>query len=275
MSGKFTALKNIVWALCILVCLLAVAVGLVISSVNRSSSPVFETEIDLRGEKSNKAPTVSDVASADASAAMRLTESADMGQAYIDRLTFLCDSCAIGMRDYGLLSGGKETYQVWGTDTGFLRMSELINTEIIYPADGSSISIADAALLAKPEILVVMIGQDGLGETDESVFKANYQAVLTSIKSSSPDTVIICCSISSISDNYTGADALTVEKIDLANVWIQSLCAENGAYFCNTAGAVGDGGDFVKTAYLSTNGKTLNSAGITELLGYLRTHALT
>ena len=47
-----------------------------------------------------------------------LPESSDAGQGYIDGLTFLCDSPAIGLRDYALLSGGTATTQVWGSAAG-------------------------------------------------------------------------------------------------------------------------------------------------------------
>ena len=40
-------------------------------------------------------------------------------------------------------------------------------------------------------------------------------------------------------------------------------------------GTVGDGTGAALSSYLSSNGKTLNSSGINEVLSYLRTHALT
>ena len=198
----------------------------------------------------------------------------DAGMAYIDKLTFICDSSFIGVRDYGLLTGGKDTYQVWGTKTGSLKIGEVTSSLIEYPADGSLISIADSAMIAKPPILVLCIGQDGLSASDENNFKTNYTMLINSIMSGSPDTQIICCSINSVTENYTGPDGLTADMIAQANRWIEDVCLSTGVYFCNTAHCVDNGYGYVHSTFLSTNGKTLNSTGISEILSYLRTHAL-
>ena len=272
MSKKLTSFKNVVWALCILISLVAVAVALVIAAVNRSSEAPFSTKVDLRHQNAASAASQASVASD--GTLLSLSETADMGPEYIDRLTFLCDSSVVGMRDYGLLSGGKDTYQVWGTDSGSLKVSGLADLKIIYPADGSEISLADACLLAKPPILVICIGQDGLRDIDENTFKANYISLIDTIKANSPDTKIICCSICFVVANYSGPDGLSSEKILAANEWVKAVCASTGSYFCDAGRSVSDGYGSTRINYLSSNQKTLSSSGITEYLNYIRTHAL-
>ena len=278
MTGKWTSLKNLGWAIGIVVCLVALLVGLVIASVNRYSGDSFSSNTELAAESVDGSGSVTELTpgtSGGTGTLLTLPETNDAGQEYIDKLTFLCDSSFIGVRDYGLLAGGTGTYQVWGTDTGSLRVSDLATGTIVYPSDGSSITIADAAMIAKPAILVVCIGQDGLNAVDETAFKASYAAMITGIQSASPDTKIICCSISSVIANYTGSDGLTTIMISEANDWIREVCEATGVYFTDSGKAVGDGTGAVLTSYLSTNGKTLNSSGINEVLSYLRTHALT
>lgn len=251
-------------------------VGLLIASVNRYNGSGFEKDVDLHMNAST-GPGVVQLTSGDTNAANTLKileETADAGIEYIDKLTFLCDSSVIGMRDYGLLSGGKSTYQVWGTSSGSLKTDEITSTPIKYPADGSLISIADSAMIAKPPILVICVGQDGLGSTDEKSFKANYTALINSVMSASPDTQIICCSISSVTENYTGPDGLSSSLVGSANDWIKDVCLSTGVYFCNAAHSVDNGYGYVHSTFLSTNGKTLNSTGISEYISYLRTHAL-
>ena len=261
MSGKWTEIKNAGWVLCIGICLLAVAVGLIIASVNRYSGDSFSGSAELSAESVK-------------GTLLTLPDTTDAGQEYIDKLTFLCDSSFIGVRDYGLLSGGTGTYQVWGTSSGSLRVSDLLTATIVYPSDKSEIAIADAAMIAKPPVLVIVVGQDGLNGVDENSFKACYAGMITSIKSASPDTKIICCSISSVGPNYTGADGLSTIIVSDANDWIREVCESTGVYFTDSAKAVGDGTGAVLSSYLSSNGKTLNSSGITEILNHLRTHAL-
>ena len=275
MSGKWTEIKNAGWVLCIGICLLAVAVGLIIASVNRYSGDSFSGSAELSAESVKDSENVTELTQGTGEGTLlTLPETSDAGQEYIDKLTFLCDSSFIGVRDYGLLSGGTGTYQVWGTSSGSLRVSDLLTATIVYPSDKSEIAIADAAMIAKPPVLVIVVGQDGLNGVDENSFKACYSGMITSIKSASPDTKIICCSISSVGPNYTGADGLSTIIVSDANDWIREVCESTGVYFTDSAKAVGDGTGAVLSSYLSSNGKTLNSSGITEILNHLRTHAL-
>lgn len=275
MSGKWTEIKNAGWVLCIGICLLAVAVGLIIASVNRYSGDSFSGSAELSAESVKDSENVTELTQGTGGGTLlTLPETADAGQEYIDKLTFLCDCSFIGVRDYGLLSGGTGTYQVWGTSSGSLRVSDLLTATIVYPSDKSEIAIADAAMIAKPPVLVIVVGQDGLNGVDENSFKACYSGMITSIKSASPDTKIICCSISSVGPNYTGADGLSTIIVSDANDWIREVCESTGVYFTDSAKAVGDGTGAVLSSYLSSNGKTLNSSGITEILNHLRTHAL-
>lgn len=275
MTGKWNELKNMAWALAIIVCLLALVVAFVIASVNRYSGDPMAQSTELKSETvANSSNVVQLTAGESGGALLTLPETNDAGQEYIDKLTFICDSSFVGVRDYGLLSGGTGTYQVWATETGSLPIGNIMEKKIIYPSDGSEISIADAAVIAKPPVLVVCVGQDGLNNVDEAAFKNNYSQLIQTLKTSSPDSIIICCSITSVLNNYTGADNLTTIMISDANDWIKDVCQNQGVYFAESGKAVGDGTGSVLSSYLSNNGKTLNSSGINEILEYLRRHAL-
>ena len=275
MTGKWSVIKNLFWIASVGICLLAVVVGLVIASVNRYGGESFSTSTEIKSENVENSGNVTQLTpSTGGVALLQLGETKDAGQDYIDKLTFLCDSSVIGMRNYGLLSGGTGTTQVWGTDSGSLRVSELMNGTIIFPSDGSEITIADAAMISKPEILVICVGQDGLNSVDETSFKASYTAMINNIRTASPNTKIVCCSISSVPNNYNGADKLTTIMISDANDWIRDICENTGVYFCDSGKSVGDGTGSIKESYLSTNGKTLNPDGIEKVMEYLRTHAV-
>lgn len=276
MSGKWTTIKNLGWAIGIVVCLAALVVGIVIASVNRYSGADFSSTTQLAADSVDKSDNVTQLTQGTGSVGnlQTLPETQDAGQEYIDKLVFLCDSSFIGVRDYGLLSGGTGTTQVWGTDAGTLRTADLTSATIFYPSDGSEISIADAAMIAKPDILVICVGQDGLNVIDANTFKTCYAAMITSIQAASPDTKIICCSVSSVVNGYSGPDGLTTIMISDANDWIREVCEATGVYFTDSGKSVGDGTGAVLSTYISTNGKTLNSTGINEVLTHLRTHAL-
>lgn len=274
MTSKWSIFKNMGWAVSIVVCFIAILVALVIASVNRYHGDKIVASTELRNEAVEHSENVITLTPSEGGTLNTLPETNDAGQAYIDRLTFLCDSSFVGIRNYGLLSGGTDTYQVWATDNGSLPIGSILDKKIIYPTDKSEISIADAAMIAKPPVLVLCIGQDGLNAVDETGFKTSYTGLIQTIQNVSPDTVIICCSISSVINNYTGADNLTTIMISDANDWLQDVCASTGVYYTESGKSVGDGTGSVLTSYLSTNGKTLNSSGISQVLQHLRTHAL-
>ena len=278
MQGKLNTFKNLAWALAIGVSLLALLLGLLFAAFTRWDGELERPQVHL-GEltlepEAEATPAPEAPAQTATGQLITLQETKDAGQEYIDSLTFLCDSATVGLRDYGLLRDGLATTQVWGGVTGSLPVSKLAECQIRYPNDGSSISPADAAMITKPAILVISVGQDALMAADQDTFIYNYEALIQSIRGSSPGTVIVCCSITSITPEYSGSDSLTFDAISWANDWIQQVCKDTGAYFCDVAHEMRDSTNVMDSAYASANGKTLNSAGLQVWLDYLRTHAV-
>ena len=279
MRSKLNTFKNLAWALGIGVTLLALLLGLLFAAFTRYGGEMERPQVQLGEHKTESGEPVS-AAAPDApvqtatGSLITLTETKDAGQGYIDSLTFLCDSATVGLRDYGLLSGGLSNTQVWGSPSGSLPVSQLADCLIRYPSDGSQISPANAAMVSKPAILVISVGQDGLAAVDQQGFVQNYEALIQSIRAASPGTVIVCCSITNLGPSYAGADGLTRDGISWANDWIQQVCKETGAYFCDVASEMRDSTNVLDASYTSANGKTLNSAGLNTWLGYLRTHAV-
>ena len=280
MRGKLNTIKNVAWALAIGVTLLALLLGLLFAAFTRYGGEMERPQVQLGVLKSGSTGEAAATAAPGAPVQtatgelITLAETKDAGQGYIDSLTFLCDSATIGLRDYGVLSQGLATTQVWGTQSGSLPVSQFVDCLIRYPGDGSQISPADAAMIAKPAILVISIGQDGLAEVDQLRFTENYEALIRQIRASSPGTIIVCCSVTTLGPSYTGTDGLSRDGISWANDWIQQVCKDTGAYFCDVANAMRDSTNVMEASYLSANGKTLNSAGLHAWLEYLSTHAV-
>lgn len=276
MQGKWNTYKNFGWALAIGVALFALLLGLLFTAFARYGGELDRPKIQL-GEVSAAVPEAGAVPEADTvqdrtGRLVTLAGTADGGQGYIDSLTFLCDSATIGLRDYGILSGGIATTQVWGSNSGSLPIGTIPDALIKYPGDGSQINAIDAAMIAKPKILVISIGQDGLMGVDKETFIANYESLVMGIREKSPGTYIVCCSVTSVGANYAGADGLTRDAINWANDYIQEVCIDTGAYFCDVAHDMRDSTSVLDGSYASSNGKTLNTAGLNAFLQYLRTH---
>lgn len=282
MNGKLSNIKNTAWAVAIVLCLVSLLVALGFAAFTRHHGELERPTV-LMGEAAEKR----DAALAEKKAAEEkaeqaagpgevylLGESGDAGQAYIDSLTFLCDSALIGLRDYGLLREGTATTQVWGSSAGNIPASQLGSLKIRFPGDGSEISPTDAAMIAKPSILVISLGTDGLADSSETQFISDFEALIRGVQEASPYTTVVVCTITSVTISYSGSDGLEFTLVNRANEWLARICADTGAYLVDAASAVSDSNGSLLTEYASANGKTLNSAGLNQILMYLRNHAL-
>ena len=282
MNGKLSNIKNTAWAIAIVASLVLLLVALGFAAFTRHHGELERPTV-LMGEAAEKR----DAALAEKKAAEEkaeqaagpgevylLGESGDAGQAYIDSLTFLCDSALIGLRDYGLLREGTATTQVWGSSAGNIPASQLGSFKIRFPGDGSEISPTDAAMIAKPSILVISLGTDGLADSSETQFISDFEALIRGVQEASPYTTVVVCTITSVTISYSGSDGLEFTLVNRANEWLARICADTGAYLVDAASAVSDSNGSLLTEYASANGKTLNSAGLNQILMYLRNHAL-
>ena len=268
MFDKVTGLKNILWAIGIVLCLLALLVGFLVSAV----SP-------YQGESDPRTPDLNAVrdqnASADISALTfvepdgqlhLLRESKDAGAEYISSSVFLTDSVLLSLREQSLTGG-----DVWSSDVGSLPMGSIATWNILY-SDGSKISPIDACMIAKPARLIIAIGSDGLDKVSRDAFISGYKTLINSILRVSPQTQIICCSLSPVTADYD-ADELDNDMIANANDWLREVCLDTGVYFADTGSAL-FAGDGLDPRCAGADKRTLNSVGAQAVLDYLRTHAI-
>ena len=276
MRGRLTAIKNIAWALAIVLCLLAVFIGLLFSAFTRNSEEQFRGGVKL-GTKAVKTETVADAGTSPAQMGdgtlQTLPETQDAGQEYIDSLTFLVDSPWIGLRNYGMLSGGESTSQVWTSPSGVMAVADLADSRIVFPRDGSIVTAANAAMILAPPILVIALGNDGIQSVDQFDFIDRYETLIRSIRAVSPNTWILCIPLTSVTLDYDTSDGLSPARCNEANTWIQTVCSDTGAYYVDAVSAVQDVSGTLLQEYASADGRTLNSTGINQILQYLRYHA--
>lgn len=277
----------ILWTGGILVCLLAVLLALLLSSCGSGDNvpvttdpPVTETDpgtaqtggtepTDNGGETA--APSAQPSA---ASGSTILGETADAGQEYIDKLTFLGDSTTYGLRYYKMLSGGTDTTQVWTPTNGTLTLSYYATATIPYPApSGTEITIQEAARQAQPEYLVITLGVNGVSFMNEETFKDCYTKLIQNILEVSPNTKIICNSIYPVGRSYEYLADINNDKITAANEWIKAVAAETGTRYSDTCSVLKDSEGWLRDDYQNGDYIHLNSDGFTAVLNYLRTHA--
>ena len=124
------------------------------------------------------------------------------------------------------------------------------------------------------KVYVISLGTDSLKQTNEADFIAGYEALIRGIQQASPDTKIIVCTITSVTGSYSGNDGLDNAAVKDANRWLAQICADTDVYLADAASCVSERDGTLETQYASANGKTPNSAGLTQILQYLRTHAI-
>lgn len=202
-----------------------------------------------------------------------LAETADAGQAYIDKLVFLGDSTTYGLRAYKMLEGGKDTTQVWTPKTGTLTLSQASFATIVYPETDEELTIADAVAKKKPEYLVITLGVNGVAFMKEDYFKSEYKKIIDSVQTASPDTKIICQSIFPVAKSYARLDSINNDLIDAANKWICEIAAECGVKYLDTNSALRDADGWLPEDYHNGDGMHLQTNSFTIELNNIRTHA--
>lgn len=202
-----------------------------------------------------------------------LAETADAGQAYIDKIVFLGDSTTYGLRAYKMLAGGKDTTQVWTPKTGTLTLSQASFVTIFYPETDEELTIADAVAKKKPEYLVITLGVNGVAFMKEDYFKSEYKKIIDSVQTASPDTKIICQSIFPVAKSYARLDSINNDLIDAANKWICEIAAECGVKYLDTNSALRDADGWLPEDYHNGDGMHLQTNSFTIELNNIRTHA--
>lgn len=276
----------LVWAVAIVACLLVVLFSLLFASLTAGSGvdittapPSAEGEDPAPDGPSAPAQEGDTPASAapgpeiDTSSAALLGETEDAGQAYIDRLTFLGDSTTNGLKEYGVLSGGTATTQVWTPASGTLTLYLWNAASIVYPETGAEMTIADAVETKKPEYLVITLGVNGVAELEEDAFKIYYTDIINCVKEASPSTRIICNSIYPVENDYEHIDQISNEKINTANGWILDVAEATGTRYADSCSVLKAADGSLREELGNGDGLHLNADGYNAVLEYLRTHA--
>lgn len=212
-----------------------------------------------------------------------LPESEDMGDGYLEKITFLGESTTYGFWHYGVLKDGKNSTQVWTGATvqngkvccsGTLSLSPSITkTKIFFPDSAEALTISEALDRTKPEILVITLGlNNGASYYTEDMFKECYRMLLNSVKSTSPNTTVLLGSLFPVAKNCQ-IGAYTPERIQLCNTWIHDLALEYELGYLNTYSVLSDAEGYLRPEYDNGgDGIHLNREGLETVLNYIRTH---
>ena len=190
------------WSGAILLCLALVAVVLVFTNaVGNTGSPKAEATPTVTETPTPQANPISPIQS---SAALAQTE--DKGSTYVDQIYFLGDKSLKVLQSESMLTGKDAAKQVWIPDTGSLPASSLDTAKYKSPVTGNNVPADEICEVNKPAYLVICPSADNISMTNEEQIKSVYTTLINAVKAKSPDTKIICCSLTPIASNYQYED---------------------------------------------------------------------
>lgn len=211
-----------------------------------------------------------------------LGETPDAGMKYIDKMIFFGESTTAHLRARGVLTGGKDTSQVWSDASGTRMLSSRITSEpIVYPETGESLTIAEACAKAQPEYLVLCFGLNGIKDfiQNKSSYVNAYNKLIRAVREVSPNTRIILQAVYPVTDGTDskafGVDIATLnENINTLNSWLPEIAASHeNVRYADTASVLKNADGALAASYDNGDGIHLTAAAYQEILAYLRTHA--
>ena len=269
MKNKLSGLQNILWAIGILAVGLALLVGLVVSMSARYEGERLSGTMTL-GEGVQREKRGAADSGLDAAPVGELMPLPEIKKVALDEVlttTFLCDKTLLGLRSYIETYGDGATASIWTDNGSGFYAAKGADSQIVF-VDGSLV------MITRPRKVVLYIGSDGLADTTEQDFINGYVGLVNSIREASPNTVLICCSIASISSNYQGSDGLTPELVAKANAWIRQVCIQTGAWYADIASLLNDSNGYLSDAYLMPDGRSIAAAGVAIVVDYFRFHGV-
>lgn len=208
-----------------------------------------------------------------------LAETADAGEKYVDRMIFVGESTTAHLRSRGVLRGGEQTEQVWSNASNTMTLDlNILQKTIRYPVSGVEMTIPEAAALAKPELMVLSFGMNGIYGFAKNLdlYGVAYGKLIDAIHTASPDTVIILQTVYPVASNQTTFrdTAETVnEYAARLNGKLTEIAAAHDAYVVDTASCLYGAGGVLRADYQTGDGIHLTAEAYRAILAYLRTHA--
>ena len=210
-----------------------------------------------------------------------LKQSEDMGQEYIDSFVFLGESTTYHLKNRGVLSGGTDTTQVWGTKSGTLMLDAAThNCRIVYPETGEEIDISEAMRRKKPKYMLLTFGLNGASANiskGSEYFKSCYGRLIDTLLEASPNTCIILQSCFPVAKNmdmskFSVNVGTLNEYIDITNSWAMSLAEERSLGYLNTAEILKNKDGALFEEYQVGDGYHLTKEAYLKIIDYIRNH---
>ena len=273
-----------IWALgvfCLILACALLCVTLLVLDLSQPDEPSVLQEQQQQPSADPPQDPPSDPADTDAyiAGSRVLAQTPDAGQGYIDRMIFLGESTTSHLRSRGVLSGGTKTQQVWSNKENTMMLDlNILQKTVYWSSSDENVTIAEAIERAKPEILVLCFGVNGLNTFDknEELYRVAYGRLIDAVHEASPNTVVLLQTVYPVASNQDtfsqGARAVNA-VIDRLNQSLVTIAEQHNAYVVDTASVLKDERGMLKNEYQNGDGLHLETVAYEQILMYLRTHA--
>ena len=208
-------------------------------------------------------------------------ETEDAGITYIDKMIFFGESTTAHLRSRGVLSGGRDTTQVWEDDSGTKTLSsKLLSETVNYPPTGEKLTLAQALEKEQPDYIVLSFGLNSISGfiNNKSTYVNNYNRLINAIQAASPNTRIILQTVYPVTaacDAWKESGEEICEYTRTLNQWLLEIAAAHeNVRVVDTASVLTDANGCLHASYdYNGDGIHLTTEAYEKILHYLRTHA--
>lgn len=199
----------------------------------------------------------------------RISETDLADVSYLDSLTFVGDSRTIGLKAFAKL----KDENVFAEDG--LNHEAALTKKVVQLQQFQSVSIPEAVRVTAPDIMVVNFGINGIVWLGLEAFIEGYEKLIDELILSSPSSVIVIEAIMPVSMKYeNGADGVTNEKIDDANLLLYELAKEKGLYYLATDEVLKNEYNDLDDTLHNGDGLHYNKAAYDIIIDYILRHQI-
>jgi lysophospholipase L1-like esterase len=182
---------------------------------------------------------------------------ADYNKEYFSNWLFIGDSIFTGLYGYNFLDSTNVFAKI-GFSPSSVRTSDVNGT-----------TVYQKLAVAKPEVICIMLGTNGLAYLSTDTMIADYGKFIGEIRDLLPDSRIIVLSITPVTKKHSDEKPETLEIITAYNEALKTLAEDSEVDYFDIFTELSDENGYSKTEYAENDGLHLKGAAYTKVLSML------
>ncbi len=236
----------------------------------KNQTKVTNTKNETNTKEGNNQSDTSDNSTTEESKdTVTLSQTDKVDDSYFENTLFLGDSRTVALTAYGFLDE-KNTF----AENGISHMTFMSYSwsDSVTNMNGDIFQIV---AVRKPTRIYVALGVNGIAFMDESQFLTTYDEMISKLKDSAGDAILVIESILPVNEQSGNFDQenLNNDIIDQMNEKLRGLAIKYNAKYLNVAETVKDSDGKMADEYNNGDGLHYNETGCEKIYDYICTHA--